>query len=167
MSHGEGNGNPLQCSCLENPTDRGVWWATVHGVRQSWTWLSTDTPPHLPYIFLLMKDSSCLWKLNMTKLRTSTVFSSALVVQFYPTGLLYNIAYKYIYIYFLRGFPKVSNYLSFLLVFIGFKGHSKSWHGSKSTDVFTFLCIYLWWMLLNFDFPQYSNIPKFESKLSI
>ena len=30
---GEGNGNPLQYSCLENPMDRGAWWATVHGVR--------------------------------------------------------------------------------------------------------------------------------------
>ena len=32
-SHGEGNGNPLHYSCLGNPTDRGIWWATVHGVR--------------------------------------------------------------------------------------------------------------------------------------
>ena len=31
----EGNGNPLQYSCLENPTDRGAWWATVHGVEES------------------------------------------------------------------------------------------------------------------------------------
>ena len=37
---GEGNGNPLQCSCLENPMDRGAWRATVHGVTKSWTWLS-------------------------------------------------------------------------------------------------------------------------------
>ena len=36
---GEGNGNPLQCSCLENPRDRGAWWAAVYGVTQSWTWL--------------------------------------------------------------------------------------------------------------------------------
>ena len=36
-SPGEGNGNPLQCSCLENPMDRGVWWATVHGVSKSRT----------------------------------------------------------------------------------------------------------------------------------
>ena len=36
---GEGNGNPLQCSCLENPRDGGAWWAAVHGVAQSWTWL--------------------------------------------------------------------------------------------------------------------------------
>ena len=35
----EGHGNPLQYSCLENPMDRGAWWATVHGVTQSQTWL--------------------------------------------------------------------------------------------------------------------------------
>ena len=34
---GEGNGNPLQCSCLENPRDGGAWWAAVSGVPQSWT----------------------------------------------------------------------------------------------------------------------------------
>ena len=36
---GEGNGNPLQCSCLENPRDREAWWAVVYGVAQSLTWL--------------------------------------------------------------------------------------------------------------------------------
>ena len=39
-SSGEGNGNPLQYSCLENPMDRGAWWATVHGVAKSRTQLS-------------------------------------------------------------------------------------------------------------------------------
>ena len=34
-SPGGGNGNPLQYSCLENPMDRGAWWATVHGVAES------------------------------------------------------------------------------------------------------------------------------------
>ena len=34
---GEGNGNPLQCSCLENPRDRGAWWAAVYGVTQGRT----------------------------------------------------------------------------------------------------------------------------------
>ena len=34
------NGNPLQYSCLENPMDGGTWWATVHGVTKSQTWLS-------------------------------------------------------------------------------------------------------------------------------
>ena len=36
---GEGNGNPLQYSCLENSMVRGAWWAAVHGVAQSWTQL--------------------------------------------------------------------------------------------------------------------------------
>ena len=40
---GEGNGNPLQYSCLENPTDGEAWWATVHGVTKSWTRLSDFT----------------------------------------------------------------------------------------------------------------------------
>ena len=39
-SPGEGNGNPLQNSCLENPMDRGAWWATVHGVAKGQTRLS-------------------------------------------------------------------------------------------------------------------------------
>ena len=47
---GEENGNPLQCSCLENPKDRGAWWAAVSGVTQSWTrlkWLSSSMEKHL------------------------------------------------------------------------------------------------------------------------
>ena len=36
---GEGNGNPLQCSCLDNPRDGVAWWAAVYGISQSWTWL--------------------------------------------------------------------------------------------------------------------------------
>ena len=39
-SSGEGNGNPLQYSCLDNPVDGGAWQATVHGVSKSWTRLS-------------------------------------------------------------------------------------------------------------------------------
>ena len=42
-SPGEGNGNPLQYSCLENSTDGGAWWATVHGVAKSQTQLSDFT----------------------------------------------------------------------------------------------------------------------------
>ena len=43
INYGEGNGTPLQYSCLENPMDGGAWWATVHGVAKSWTWLSGFT----------------------------------------------------------------------------------------------------------------------------
>ena len=49
---GEGNGNPRQCSCLENPRDGGAWWAAVYGVAQSWTRLK-----RLSSIQLL----SCVW----------------------------------------------------------------------------------------------------------
>ena len=42
-SPGGGNGNPLQFSCLENPMDRGAWWATIHRVRKSQTQLSMHT----------------------------------------------------------------------------------------------------------------------------
>ena len=49
---GEGNGNPLQCSCLENPRDRGAWWAAVYGVAQSRTrlkQLSSSSSMYLAY----------------------------------------------------------------------------------------------------------------------
>ena len=39
-SPGGGHGNPLQCSCLENPMDRGAWWVEVLRVTKSWTWLN-------------------------------------------------------------------------------------------------------------------------------
>ena len=53
---GEGNGNPLQNSCLGYPMDRGAWWATVHGVAKSWTQLSEH-----PVIFKGRKQSRESW----------------------------------------------------------------------------------------------------------
>ena len=53
-SPGGGHGNPLQYSCLENPMDRGAWWATVHGVAksQAWLkWLSTCTCPKVEQLW--------------------------------------------------------------------------------------------------------------------
>ena len=54
---GEGNGNPLQCSCLENPRDGGACWAAVYGVAQSWTRLkqlssSSNSSTELPHALL-------------------------------------------------------------------------------------------------------------------
>ena len=52
-SSGRGNDNPLQCSCLENPMDRGAWQATVHGVEKTQTQLSNfPTSLPLPIYFL-------------------------------------------------------------------------------------------------------------------
>ena len=54
---GEGNGNPLQCSWLENPRDGGSWWVAIYGVTQSWTWLkwlsSSSSIRYLSFSFWL------------------------------------------------------------------------------------------------------------------
>ena len=49
MRYGEGNGTPLQYSCLENPMDEGAWWAAVHGVAKSWTRLNNFTFTLMPW----------------------------------------------------------------------------------------------------------------------
>ena len=60
--HGEGNGNPLQCSCLENPRDSGAWWAAVYEVTQSRTRLkrlsSSSSSMHCSWDFV-----QPLWKI--------------------------------------------------------------------------------------------------------
>ena len=48
---GEGNGNPLQSTCLENSMDRGAWQATVHGLTKSWTQLNTHTYREINFNF--------------------------------------------------------------------------------------------------------------------
>ena len=50
---GEGHGNPLQFSYMENPTDRAAWWATVHTVMKSWTWLKQLSMHACTYCTLL------------------------------------------------------------------------------------------------------------------
>ena len=58
---GEGNGNPLQYSCLENPRDRGAWWAAVYGVAQSWTrlkWLSSSSCWVENYLICLLHNNN-------------------------------------------------------------------------------------------------------------
>ena len=49
---GKGNGNPLQYSCLENPRDKGAWWAAVYGVAQSWTRLKRLSSSSIPILLL-------------------------------------------------------------------------------------------------------------------
>ena len=74
-SPGEGNGKPLQYSCLENPMDRGNWWARVHGVAKSWTRLSVFTHKHyneLKPLFLLI--SIIFTSYSRTSSRTPTTF---------------------------------------------------------------------------------------------
>ena len=97
-SPGGGNGNPLQYSCLENPMDREGWWATVHAVTKSWTWLNTHTQACMQthrimsvFLFLLIKGFLLLtWEiykvltfgdmssLNSQRDHSSTVFKVTL-----------------------------------------------------------------------------------------
>ena len=58
-SPGEGNGNPLQYSCLENPMYGGAWWATVHGVTKSRARLSDFTLTFISYFNFLLEDNCC------------------------------------------------------------------------------------------------------------
>ena len=62
-SPGGGHGNPLQYSCLENPMDREAYWATVHRVTKSQTWLKTLSMHPLPNTSGICEDISqiCLW----------------------------------------------------------------------------------------------------------
>ena len=53
---GEGNGNPIQYSCLENSVNRGAWWAAVHGVAQSQTWLKRLSSSSSSYV-----DHVCMY----------------------------------------------------------------------------------------------------------
>ena len=94
---GEGNGNPLQCSCLENPRDGKVWWAAVYGIAQSRTRpkrLSSSSNMRLG-IFLLgftqygTLFSSWTWLTISSSMlgRFSTIISSKIFL--YPFSLLF------------------------------------------------------------------------------
>ena len=74
---GEGNGNPLQCSCLENPRNREAWWAAVYGVIQSRTWLKwlSSSSSH-PYgrKRRTKRASWWKWKRKVKKLASNSAF---------------------------------------------------------------------------------------------
>ena len=67
-SCGGGNGNPLQYSCLENPTDRRAWWAPVNGVTNSWNQLSHWAHAHVMVLlgsFVFFLVSASLWTMTI------------------------------------------------------------------------------------------------------
>ena len=59
----EGNGNPLQYSCLKNPMNGGAWWATLHGIAKSRTWLNDFT---FTFHFLFTHSSVLAWRIPWT-----------------------------------------------------------------------------------------------------
>ena len=74
----EGNGNPLQCSCLENPRDRGAWWAAVSGVTQS-----------LPRLKRLSSSSSSIYIYLHSPTTTINIVNILIISQGFPTSLCY------------------------------------------------------------------------------
>ena len=79
---GEGNGNPLQCSCLENPRDSGAWWAVVYGVAQSWTRLKRLSSssslvitflPRSKHLLISWLQLQCAVILEPRKIKSATV----------------------------------------------------------------------------------------------
>ena len=87
----EGNGNPLQCSCLENPRDGGAWWAAIYGVTQSWTQLkrlssrsssssSISTTPYQVVTTLMILTPWC-WSFQVKyKYSTGCIYTKTLFV---------------------------------------------------------------------------------------
>ena len=97
---GEWNGNPLQCSCLENPRDGGAWWAAVYGVLQSRTWLKwlssrSSTMPHLQKAFIdcwVSFKSSALTANQLYTLRLVTTLSQfSYLCEYIWLYLLWNL----------------------------------------------------------------------------
>ena len=86
---GEGNGNTLQCSCLENPRDRGAWWAAVYGVAQGRTrlkWLSSNESlfpvfiPHLTFAVLYWNGQDLCYNMVRAAIPLLLVFIGALIL---------------------------------------------------------------------------------------
>ena len=72
ISPGEGNGNPLQYSCLKNPMDRVAWWAIVYRVTKSWTWLSVHT--QIVFFFTLTFSSPPLCSIKKNSIQIWAVW---------------------------------------------------------------------------------------------
>ena len=88
---GEGNGNPLQCSCLENPRDGEAWWAAVYGVAQNWTRLKrlSSSSSSSSSKIITMASQFYLWNSSQTQILLSITSVTAHLVQVPSTSCLY------------------------------------------------------------------------------
>ena len=96
---GEGNGNPLQCSCLENPRDGGAWWPAVYGVAQSQTWLKRLSS-------MVILEILRIWKKSPASYLKYTILHShqqRIRVPISPHSLQHVLLYSYFTIVLLVG----------------------------------------------------------------
>ena len=94
---GERNGNPLQCSCLENPRDSGTWWAAVYGVAQSrtrLTWLSSSSSSTIPCKGVTWISESYNNLLNHTASKLQHQDTFCLIARYLPFPPRCGISHK-------------------------------------------------------------------------
>ena len=109
---GKGNGNPLQCSCLENPRDGEAWWAAIYGVAQSRTRLKRLSSSSSSFVLCdFYHNKNFLKYINPT---LKSVFSSIFVLGEYAHKTSWYLLYLTV-LYFLhaRSFPRPSLFFSF------------------------------------------------------
>ena len=99
-SPGEGNGSPLQYSCLENSMDRGAWQATVHGVTKSQIWLST----HYFLVFIYTSDIYMyiyiyMYRCTYIYIRITLLYTWNTVNQLYINKLFYKTCNSHVFNY--------------------------------------------------------------------
>ena len=88
----EGNGNPLQCSCLENPRDGGAWWAAVYGVTQSRTRLkrlssSSSSKQNLEVSWVICKKERAAWQKEEQTVFILDVIPQRILGEYHSIGL--------------------------------------------------------------------------------
>ena len=106
---GEGNGNPLQCSCLENPRDGRAWWAAVYGAAQSWTrlkWLSSSSSNRFSWL-LRWRRLSCNTQHRLAPVHLSTSLPNTFLLYSLPSSQLIFQAWTGQALPYLRGLRRV------------------------------------------------------------
>ena len=96
----EGNGNPLQCSCLENPRDGGAWWAAIYGVTQSRTrlkWLSSSSSS-LSFCTFFLELFFQVFKFFLIFFSVLHITFGILFLSFTYTHILTQVITKYFFI---------------------------------------------------------------------
>ena len=88
---GEGNGNPLHCSCLENPRDGGSWWAAVYGVAQSWTRLKRLSSSSSMLVSTPLVPAVCLPQPRSASLDVATALEPCTFVASLPHSLIEHL----------------------------------------------------------------------------